>query len=454
MDAERPLPHNLDAERAVLGACVLDNAGLSVLESVRSEQFFFPQHQKIARTLLRMRMESKAADLLTLTEELQHQGELEAAGGTAYIAQLVDGVPCVSNVEHYARIVKQKAVLRSLAHAGQAITVAALDSDADPKEIQTRLRHLADWAAAATEPRLRAVSAAELLNTNIPPREMVLAPILPVQGLVLLYSKRGVGKTCLALGMAYAISSGGKFLRWSAREPRGVLYVDGELPLAVLRQRLAAVIAGAEPPSSNKPARLRFITPDLQSTPLPDLATRDGQSLIEAHLAGIQLLILDNLSALCRLGKENEGESWLPVQEWALQLRRRGISVLFVHHAGKGGAQRGTSRREDLLDTVISLRQPADYSPVAGLQCEVHYEKCRGFFAEDAKPFEAAMHTNPASGAAVWAMRDLDDAVAVRAAELFADGLSVRDVAEELKISKSKAHRLKRNVSAPVAVED
>ena len=66
-------------------------------------------------------------------------------------------------------------------------------------------------------------------------------------------------------------------------------------------------------------------------------------------------MILDNLSALCVSGKENEGESWLPVQRWALRLRQRGISVLFVHHAGKGGAQRGTSRREDLLDVVINL---------------------------------------------------------------------------------------------------
>jgi Protein of unknown function (DUF3489) len=60
------------------------------------------------------------------------------------------------------------------------------------------------------------------------------------------------------------------------------------------------------------------------------------------------------------------------------RLRRRGISVLIVHHAGKGGQQRGTTRREDVLDTSISLRHPADYSPVEGARFEIHLEKARG----------------------------------------------------------------------------
>ena len=65
--------------------------------------------------------------------------------------------------------------------------------------------------------------------------------------------------------------------------------------------------------------------------------------------------MVDSLSTLCRSGVENESESWLPVQEWALRLRRNGVSVLFVHHAGKSGKQRGTSRREDVLDTIFHV---------------------------------------------------------------------------------------------------
>jgi putative DNA primase/helicase len=175
---------------------------------------------------------------------------------------------------------------------------------------------------------------------------------------------------------------------------------------------------------------------------MPDLATAEGQAAIEVHLDGIDLLILDNLSALCRYGKENEGESWLPVQGWALSLRRRGMAVVFVHHAGKSGTQRGTSRREDLLDTIITLKRSSDYSPEQGLRCEVHFEKTRAIIGDAAKPVEVQLETG-SGGQAVWTTRDLEDIKQRRAFELYDAGATVREVAEELGIGKSSAHRLR-----------
>jgi putative DNA primase/helicase len=116
--------------------------------------------------------------------------------------------------------------------------------------------------------------------------------------------------------------------------------------------------------------------------------------------------------------------------------------VLFDHHAGKNKSQRGTSRREDLLDTVITLKHPSDYSPSEGLRCEVHFEKTRAMLGDAAKPFEVRLESGP-DGRAIWTCRELEHAKAERAAELFAAGLSVRDVAEELKISRSQAGRLR-----------
>ena len=108
---------------------------------------------------------------------------------------------------------------------------------------------------------------------------------------------------------------------------------------------------------------------------LPDLASDEGQAAIEAALGDAKLVVLDNLSSLVRSGRENEADTWQPVQDFLLRLRRKGVSVLLIHHAGKGGQQRGTSRREDVLDTVISLRRPADYQPSEGARFEVHIEK-------------------------------------------------------------------------------
>ena len=66
----------------------------------------------------------------------------------------------------------------------------------------------------------------------------------------------------------------------------------------------------------------------------------------------------------------------VPMQNWLLKLRRQGIAVLLIHHAGTNGRQRRTSRREDALDTVIALRRPDDYSPEQGARFEVHFENC------------------------------------------------------------------------------
>ena len=145
------------------------------------------------------------------------------------------------------------------------------------------------------------------------------------------------------------------------------------------------------------------------------------------------LLVLDNLSSLARTGKENEGEGWLPVQEWALRLRRKGISVLFVHHAGKNGTQRGTSRREDLLDSILTLKHPSDYSPAEGLRCEIHFEKTRGFMGEDAKPIQVRMELK--EGRAIWSIEDVPKTKEERIIDLLKLGMSVRDIAEEVGLS-------------------
>ena len=300
-------------------------------------------------------------------------------------------------------------------------------------------------ASKTQETKIILLTGAELIMRDIKPREMLLDPVLPEQGLVMLYSYRGIGKTFLSLGMACAVAGGGHFLRWKAPRPRNVLYIDGELPLATLQQRLKQVLAGLD--GDPEDTSLRFITPDVQPCRMPDLATREGQLLIEPYLPGIDLVVLDNLSALCREGSENDSEDWTPVQEWALDLRRQGICVLFDHHAGKNGSQRGTSRHEDLLDISITLKHPADYDASEGLRCEVHFEKTRAMLGDLAKPFEVKLTTG-GDGQAVWTMRDVETAKAERAAQMYEDGASVKDVMEDLDISRAYAYRLRKNWQA------
>src|SRR5262249_55232929 len=108
--AERTLPHNLEAERSVLGAILLHNDAFNVAaDFIDSEVFFRDRHRRIFDKMVRLAERGEAIDLVTLKEELGRSGEIEEVGGPAYIAALVDGVPRSTNVAHYARIIKEKA---------------------------------------------------------------------------------------------------------------------------------------------------------------------------------------------------------------------------------------------------------------------------------------------------------------------------------------------------------
>jgi replicative DNA helicase len=127
---EKPLPNNLDAERSVLGAILLDNNALNTaIENLRAEDFFLDQHRRVFTQMIALGEAQQAIDLITLTEELHRRGDLEASGGAPYLASLADGMPKVSNVEHYARIVKEKAMLRNLIHTTHNIQQRAFEGE-------------------------------------------------------------------------------------------------------------------------------------------------------------------------------------------------------------------------------------------------------------------------------------------------------------------------------------
>jgi putative DNA primase/helicase len=297
---------------------------------------------------------------------------------------------------------------------------------------------------------VRLISSRELLELPMPPKQHLLVPWIPEKGLGLVYAPRGVGKTLFGLSIAYAVASGGEFLRWRAPRPRHVLYIDGEMPLETMRERLAAIENGSE--KKVDADFLRFLCADALEGEMIDLGRSFARRELEPHLDGIDLIIVDNVSTVVRSVAESDGDSWKPVQEWALRQRRANRSVLFVHHANKRGGPRGTSRREDVVDTVISLTRPADYQSTEGARFVIQFEKARGFVGEDAEPFEARYET--IDGAARWTWTPVVDEAYERASELFEAGKPVRAVAAELGISKSTAGRLRQQWQAEANDED
>jgi replicative DNA helicase len=133
---ERTLPHNLEAERSVLGAILVHNDAFnSAAQIIDSRDFFRDAHRRIWDKMVVLSEKSLPIDYVTLKEELSRSGELEEVGGPAYITALADGVPRSTNVEQYARIVKEKSVLRSLIYSAGRIMSSAYEGEEDPETL-------------------------------------------------------------------------------------------------------------------------------------------------------------------------------------------------------------------------------------------------------------------------------------------------------------------------------
>jgi replicative DNA helicase len=134
--SERRPPYSEDAEQAVLAAMLMDgDAIMRAAEYVNDSMFYAERHRRIFRALVAITERGAVADPLTLSDELDRRGELAASGGKEYIAFLVDAVPTAANVEFHARIVREKALLRSLIEVSTTIVSEAFEGRAQAAEL-------------------------------------------------------------------------------------------------------------------------------------------------------------------------------------------------------------------------------------------------------------------------------------------------------------------------------
>lgn len=287
---------------------------------------------------------------------------------------------------------------------------------------------------------LRALNVLQLGEHKFAERVQLLGPLIHAGDLAMVFAGRGVGKTQVCLSIGAALAFGAVFLRWKAAQPVGVLYLDAEMAGAVMQQRVASFIPAEA--SVDLAENFRLFTPDLlpEGQPLPDLSTVAGQQMVEPLIdQNTRVIVIDNLSAWCRTGKENESESWTPMSNWLLTLRRRGIAVLLVHHAGKNGEQRGNSKKEDLLDIVIQLKRAGDYDPKTGAAFTWAVTKGRHLFGDDAAELDLVLSID--DGVARWTFKEAEASSAERITALADEGLTGPMIAEELGINRSTVWR-------------
>ncbi len=447
---EKPLPQAIEAERSVLGAILIDaavpNPTLKVAaEILNSGDFFSDVHQRIFRAMLKLAEHKKAIDLVTLTDQLRTAGELEASGG-GYLAQLVDGVPRVSNIEHYARIVREKSLQRAIVHKSYDLQQRALEGE-NHETLIADFTEFTKTARGENKSRLVAVGVRDFLKMSLEPLDWVIEPLISVKGRGMLYSPRGAGKTYVMMQMAYCIARGiEECFVWRIPKKRRVVYVDGEMDAESLQARQVEIVKmnGGEPPENNE---LVLVTRDLQKDVRPKINTKAGRDNIEAHLEPGTVLILDNISSLSPSSDEQETEEWALIEDWFGDLCWHGVTVLFVHHAGKGGDQRGTSKREDLLQFVLRLNVPSDHRMDEPLRAELHLTKLRSKCSKAiyGQPFELRLGTDE-HGDSSWHIRALRDLLRERAKNMLSDGMKAADVVLETGLTRWAVARIAKGL--------
>jgi hypothetical protein len=321
-------------------------------------------------------------------------------------------------------------VVEWLQAGGTAAAFAALLEQAEPVEA----------APAPSGLSAALVSYTDLLALNLPDRPRHL-PWLPEGSNVMVYGPRGVGKTFFQLELAASLSTGKDFLKWPVSAPAGVLYVDGEMQLDELRDRTTALLD--VPPV----APLEFLTSQLvyqrcgQDLVLTSEAVRDEITAMLDARPDIRVLILDNISCLFSGIDEDSKRDWEPINAWLIRLRHRGITTILVHHAGKSGQQRGTSGREDSLDTVIHLGKPTGGDAREGCHFEMSFTKCRSATGDAVAPLDVRLQT--IDGRLQWRYQLIEESIQDRATALIAEGITATgDLAGELGISKGYASKL------------
>ncbi len=291
------------------------------------------------------------------------------------------------------------------------------------------------------------VNGNDFINMQYPARTKLIDPIIAEKSINMIYATRGFGKTNFALTLAIGVACGKDMFdgRWKVSEPKKVLYLEGETDKQQLQRRIKSIrnYYGTDTDISN----FHLLNPDIliDGVYMPNLATLEGQAAIEQALEGVSLVVVDNISCLCENGRENEAESWNPVLHWTLMLRRRGIAIIFVHHANKNGGQRGSNKKEDAMDIIISLKRPSDYESSQDLRCEVNFEKARGIYGRNTDPFELQM-VDEDKGITWKVSAPAGDVLTkeriAKILLLTEQGISQREIGKKLDISGSKVNQL------------
>jgi hypothetical protein len=348
-------PQNLDAERCTLGAILVNNDYLAQARSViRAEDFFLPQHRYIFRAIVKLVDAGNPADLITVNQTLHDTHEIDEAGGVPYVASLVDGVPRIAHVGHYARIVKEAALKRQILNVMELVQHDARNGSTAKEILDGAISNIQNLQKEALVEGLSNMSTSQLFSVSGNETEWLAFPFAAPGLSSILDALPKMGKTRFFLEGILASRNGRPFLGY-ATKPTRVVYVSEQSSVSLAGQVRQAGFTGHEPITE-----LCWIAREHWSrfSFLDFLAILDSQILAPNNY---NCLIFDCWHTIARLEDENDASEVHRLGNPTMDLAaRRGVALPLSRHDRKSGGEVGVSGRSSialsgLVDSIIHM---------------------------------------------------------------------------------------------------
>jgi hypothetical protein len=448
-----PPPQNLEAEQAVLGAVLLWPQTLDeVAGIINAGDFYRTGHGHIYRAMLDLRSRGEPVDLPTVTVRLNDWGRLDEVGGPVFLAALSEHVGTAANAGYYAKLVREKAVLRQFQALGQEIVKAA-GAGTNLKDLRTYLESRAHDLCSRNGDSSKGLDlgsaileAGAFTALDLPVRTTHIHPWLYDPSIVMFAGPRGIGKTQKAISLCDALTRGDGFGPWpGSGKPVNCCYLDGELVAQDIASRILDLT------SSNDRQGKLFIYSDYYATlkglKKANLNCSEWRSNMKAVLLEnqVKVWVVDNIASLAPGIDENSKQDWDPINQWFLELRFADITTIFLHHTGKGGMQRGTSAREDNIDVSILLDWPKDYEVGEGARFVVKFKKARvkQEYVHLLTDTEFVLQKDE-HDSWIWTWGAVKDKQIITFLKLYDHGKKQSDIAEILGVQKARVSKIKQ----------
>ena len=343
-ESNQSLPKSTDAERSVLGGILLDNGSMDRVRRLLTEQAFYSErHRKVFAALVRLSEAGTALDLVTLKDELVEADALDECGGPVDIAGLIGGVPRSSNVEHYARIIQEKAYKRDVIRLSQGITEAAFNgsTQAELNElIEEFVERLQSDTTSGTGVR---ATGTELAQIKIAlPRSLVVG-LIDEGNRGIIFGDAQSGKSLWAFALLTYLAGGFRFAEsWDTGKPQKVAMLffedrqtpDGGWPPRI-PWRYQSILAGLR--------AQHLDTTEASANILIWCGTHQREAFVAARDHGSKLTVIDSWVNVCTPGEDEYRREGIQRDYDRIHTALGNEAFFMIDHTKKGQGDKADS---------------------------------------------------------------------------------------------------------------